>query len=227
MRIEQLGRRTSGTAGRNGEPSTADLIKGIADDATTLVKQEVLLARQELTEGLVKAGKAAALLIVAGVVALYALGFLLTTLAWSLEALGLPTWAAFGIVTLVLLIIVAILGVVGARRLSKAKVAPERAQAELRDTTADLVAEAKHAAAEVRADLTGSVRAVRQEAATAPSRASNAAGSAASGVRSAAGSAASGVRDAAGTAAGKVRDTTRDQVTQVTDRVRGNGPDSR
>ena len=99
MRIEQPGRSSPGAAGPDEEPSTADLVKGIADDASTLVKQEILLARQELTEGLTKAAKASALLVAAGLVGLYALGLLFETLAWSLEALGLPpssAWSASG-----------------------------------------------------------------------------------------------------------------------------------
>jgi hypothetical protein len=186
VRIEQPGRSSPGAAGPDEEPSTADLVKGIADDATTLVKQEFMLARQELTEGLTKVAKASVLLVAAGVVGLYALGFLFETLAWALEALGLPKSASFGIVTLLLLIVAAILGLIGQRRLAKAKVAPERAQAELRETTADLAAEAKVAAAEVKADLSGSVKAVREEAAAAPARVREAAGSAAGDVREAA-----------------------------------------
>jgi Putative Actinobacterial Holin-X, holin superfamily III len=159
-----------GAAGPAGEPSTADLIKGIADDASTLVKQEILLARQELTEGLTTVAKASVLLVAAGLVGLYALGFLLETLAWSLEALGLPKSASFGIVAGVLLLVAGILALIGQRRLARAKVAADRAQAELRGTTADLAAEAKVAAAGVRADLTDTVRTVREEAAAAPGR---------------------------------------------------------
>jgi hypothetical protein len=177
VRIEQPGRSSPGAgrgastgASANGELTTADLIKGIADDATTLVKQEILLARQELTEGLAKVAKASALLIVAGVLLLYALGLLFETMAWGLEALGLPKSASFGIVTLLLLIVAGILGLIGQRRLAKTKVAPERAQAELRETTADLSEHAKVAAAEVRADLSGSVRTVKEEAAAAPTK---------------------------------------------------------
>jgi hypothetical protein len=173
-------------AGQAEEPSTADLVKGIADDASTLVKQEILLARQELTEGLAKVAKASVLLVAAGVVALYAIGFLFTTAAWGLEALGLPKSASFGIVTLVLLLVAAILGLVGQRRLAKARVAPERAQAELRGTTADLAAEAKQAAAAVQADLSGSVKAAREEAAAAPTRVKEAAGAVADDVKDAA-----------------------------------------
>jgi hypothetical protein len=201
VRIEQPGRPAPPAA---EEPSTADLLKGIADDASTLVKQEILLARQELTEGLTKVAKASALLVVAGVLALYALGLLFETAAWGLEALGLPKSASFGIVTLVLLIVVAILALIGQRRLAAAKVAPERAQAELKETTDTLSTEAKTAVAEVKADLTEGVQTVKEEATSAPTR-----------VRTAAGSMAGDVREAASKAAAKAKEqvaAARDQV---------------
>ncbi len=34
------------------EPSTGELLRGLADDLTTLARQEVLLARQEIKEGM-------------------------------------------------------------------------------------------------------------------------------------------------------------------------------
>ena len=45
-------------AAPTAEPSTGELLKGLADDATTLVRQEILLARQELQEGLAKSAQA-------------------------------------------------------------------------------------------------------------------------------------------------------------------------
>ena len=118
-----------------GEPSTAQLLKGIADDATTLVRQEILLARQEVTEGLTSAAKASILLAVAGVLALYGLCFGLFTIA---VAIGGPDWLGFLVVTIVLFLVVAVLGLIGQRRLKAAKVAPEKARAELRETAAEL-----------------------------------------------------------------------------------------
>jgi flagellar biosynthesis GTPase FlhF len=185
----------AGTTG-TGEPSTADLVRGIAEDASTLVKQEVLLAKQEVTEGLTRAAKAGAMLAVAGVVGLYALGFLLTTLAWTLEAIGLPKWASFGIVALVLLIVAGILGLIGQRRMAASKIAPERAQAEARQATADLAAEAKAAAEGVKADLAGSARAARAEATAVPERAKAAAESVPDKAKAAAETVASQVQDA-------------------------------
>ena len=117
------------------EPSTGELLKGLADDATTLMRQEILLAKQELQEGLAASAKASALLVAAGVLGLYAFGFLLYTIG---EAIGGPRWLGFAIVTVVLFIVVAVLGLVGRRRLAASKVAPDKARAELQTTANEL-----------------------------------------------------------------------------------------
>ena len=117
------------------QPSTTELLKGLADDATTLVRQEILLARQELQEGLQASAKASALLAAAGVLALYAFFFLLYTIG---EAIGGPRWLGFAIVTVVLFIVVAVLGLVGRKRLAASKVAPEKAKAQLQTTANEL-----------------------------------------------------------------------------------------
>ena len=117
------------------QPSTTELLKGLADDATTLVRQEILLARQELQEGLQASAKASGLLAAAGVLALYAFFFLLYTIG---EAIGGPRWLGFAIVTVVLFIVVAVLGLVGRKRLAASKVAPEKAKAELQTTANEL-----------------------------------------------------------------------------------------
>ena len=117
------------------QPSTAELLKGLADDATTLVRQEILLAKQELQEGMQASAKASAMLVAAGVLGLYAFFFLLYTIG---EAIGGPRWLGFAIVTAVLLIVVAVLGLVGKNRLAASKVAPEKAKAELQTTANEL-----------------------------------------------------------------------------------------
>jgi uncharacterized membrane protein YqjE len=129
-------------ATQDTEPSTGELLKGLADDATTLFRQELLLARQELQEGMTASAKAGALLAVAGVLGLYALGFLLYTIG---VAIGGPEWLGFAIVTLVLLIVVAVLGLIGRRRLAASKVAPERAKAQLQATATELKEEIRWA----------------------------------------------------------------------------------
>jgi Putative Actinobacterial Holin-X, holin superfamily III len=117
------------------EPTIAELLVGLANDANTLVRQEILLARQEVTEGLAQTAAASSLLVAAGVLALYALGFLLYTVG---VAIGGPEWLGFAIVTVVLLLVVTVLALIGRRRLARTKVAPELARTELRAVAADL-----------------------------------------------------------------------------------------
>jgi uncharacterized membrane protein YqjE len=130
----QTGARPAG-ASPDEQPSTGELLKGLADDATTLIRQEILLARQELQEGLTASAKASAMLVAAGVLGLYAFFFLLYTIG---EAIGGPRWLGFAIVTVVLLIVVAVLGLIGKNRLAASKVAPEKARAELQTTANEL-----------------------------------------------------------------------------------------
>jgi hypothetical protein len=118
-----------------GQPSTAELLKGLADDATTLVRQEVLLARQEMTEGLAKTATASSLLAAAGVLALYAFGFLLASAA---QAIGGPVWLGALIIGGGLAIIAGIVALIGRSRLKKSKVAPAKAREELRQTANEL-----------------------------------------------------------------------------------------
>jgi uncharacterized membrane protein YqjE len=129
-------------ATQDTEPTTGELLKGLAEDATTLLRQEILLARQELQEGLTATAKGGALLAVAGVLGLYALGFLLYTIG---VAIGGPDWLGFAIVTVVLLIVVAVLGLIGRRQLAASKVTPERARAQLQATATELKEEIKWA----------------------------------------------------------------------------------
>jgi uncharacterized membrane protein len=124
------------------EPTTGELLKGIADDANTLVRQELLLARQEMQEGLAATAKASALLANAAVLGLYALGFLLYTIG---VGIGGPEWLGFAIVTAVLLVVVLVLALVGRRRLAASKVAPERARAQLQATATELKEEIRWA----------------------------------------------------------------------------------
>ena len=124
------------------EPTTGELLKGIADDANTLVRQELLLARQEMQEGLAATAKASALLAAAAVLGLYALGFLLYTIG---VAIGGPEWLGFAIVTAVLLVVVLVLALVGRRRLAASNVAPERARAQLQATATELKEEIRWA----------------------------------------------------------------------------------
>ena len=88
-----------------------------------LVELNVELLKAELKKKAQEYGGAIGMLAAAGLLALYALGFLLATITVAL-ALFLPTWLALLIVTLVLFLIIAILVLAGRNKLQKLQVAP-------------------------------------------------------------------------------------------------------
>jgi len=101
--------------------SLGALVSGISEDISTLLRGEVELVKSEIKESARSAGKGSGLLVGAGVLGFLATIFLLLTFAWVLVQLGLPTWAGFGLVTLVLLIVTAILGVLGKKQFESVK----------------------------------------------------------------------------------------------------------
>jgi len=119
------------------QQSLGAMVKGVTEDISTLVRGEIELAKTELRDSAKTAASGGALLAVAGVTAFLGVIFLLLTLAWVLVQLGLPTWAGFGIVTLLLIIVAAILFVVGRKRLETIK-PPERSPASIEKTKAVL-----------------------------------------------------------------------------------------
>jgi hypothetical protein len=96
------------------------MISGVTEDLSTLVRGEIELLKAEVRDTARTAGKGGGL--VAGAVIIGGTGalFLLLTIAWLLDE-WLPTWAAFGIVTLVLIIVAVVLGLVGRKELEKVK----------------------------------------------------------------------------------------------------------
>jgi Putative Actinobacterial Holin-X, holin superfamily III len=94
------------------------LLRSIGSDVSTLMKQQADLAKQELKE---KAGEKAmggGLLLAAGILALFVLGFLGFAGAAALD-LVLPAWAAFLIVAAVYLIGAVIAALAGRQAVTK------------------------------------------------------------------------------------------------------------
>jgi ABC-type multidrug transport system fused ATPase/permease subunit len=111
------------------------LISGVTEDMSKLVRGEIELVKTEIRETARTAGQGTGLLVGAGVFAFLGLVFLLLTLAWVLVELGLPTWAGFGIVTLLVILTAVVMGLVGRKQLETVK-GPERAQASMEKTKA-------------------------------------------------------------------------------------------
>jgi uncharacterized membrane protein YqjE len=94
------------------ERSLGDIVADLGRDMTTLVKQEIELARTELKEEATKAGRGAGLLAGAGVAALLMLFLASCALAYLLDN-WMPVELAFLITALVWAVVAAILAVMG------------------------------------------------------------------------------------------------------------------
>jgi uncharacterized membrane protein YqjE len=87
----------------NGDPrdhSIGELVKDLATETSTLVRQEIDLAKAEMTDRGKRAGKGVGLLAAGAVVALLALGALTACFITALDD-AMPTWLAALIVTVV------------------------------------------------------------------------------------------------------------------------------
>ena len=120
----------------NGDRSLGQLVASATAEMSALVHDEIALAKAEVSSSAKVMGKGAGLLGGAAFLGLLGLIFLFHTLA---RVIGewLPVWAGYGIVTLVLFIIAAILGLLGKNALAKAK-PPSRTIAEAQQTIATL-----------------------------------------------------------------------------------------
>ncbi|WP_221329485.1 phage holin family protein [Actinoplanes sp. L3-i22] len=100
-------------------PSTADLVNQAAGQISTLVRDELALARAELTEKGKRAGLGGGLFGGAGVLALYGVGLLLA-LAVVLLDLAWPLWLAILVVMAVVFAAAGVAALLGRKQLAKA-----------------------------------------------------------------------------------------------------------
>lgn len=105
--------------------SVGELIGELSSDLSTLMRQEVALAKAELTQEASKAGQAAGMLAGAGVAGHLAIVFASLTAMWALGNVMDLAWAAL-IVTVVWAIVAAALGLVGRGRLKQVSLKPEQ-----------------------------------------------------------------------------------------------------
>lgn len=95
-----------------------ELLNSLAGEISDLVREEITLARLEMSEKLNKMGRAAVILGAAAFVGLLAAGVLTATIVLGLSK-ALEPWLAALIVTAVYAIIAGILGLVGYRRMKQ------------------------------------------------------------------------------------------------------------
>jgi uncharacterized membrane protein YqjE len=108
-------------------PSTAELVSQMSEQVSTLVRDELALAKAEMVEKGKKAGIGAGLFGSAGVFALYGLGALFVTIG-AVLALWMPVWVAALIVTVVLFAVAGIVALIGKSQVKQA-VPPEPLEA--------------------------------------------------------------------------------------------------
>jgi len=102
------------------------LVADVTHDLQGIVRGEIALAKAEVTTGAKVLGKGAGLLAGAAFLGLLFVIFLLITFAQVL-AIWLPLWAAYAIVTAVILIVTTVLALLGRNALQSAEPVPERA----------------------------------------------------------------------------------------------------
>jgi ABC-type nickel/cobalt efflux system permease component RcnA len=115
------------------QPSIKELIAKTVIDGKRLATAQLALAKAEMAASRDAITTAAAFGMAALIMTPLALLFLLFTLAYGLVQLGLQTWAAFGIVALLLIILTAIAALVAKSQASKVK-GPDLALRELTKT---------------------------------------------------------------------------------------------
>lgn len=108
MATSDAGAHTRSDRPELAEESFGQLLSELASDTSTLVKQEIALARVELGDKAKKAGRGAGLLAGAAVAGLLMLGALTALLIIALDA-AMPLWLAALIVTLLWAIVALVL----------------------------------------------------------------------------------------------------------------------
>jgi len=110
---------TQGGSADLRDRSVGELLKELSQETSTLVKQEMALARAELTEQGKRAGTGAGMLGGAGVAGLLMLGALTATLIALLDK-AMDTWLAALIVTVVWAAIAGVLALQGRNKIKEA-----------------------------------------------------------------------------------------------------------
>ena len=107
--------------------STGELLRQLSEQTSRLVRDEVALAKAELTEKGKRAGIGAGMFGSAGVLALYGVGVLIAAAVAAL-ALAVDTWLAALIVAVALFAVAGVLALVGKGQVKQAvPPVPERA----------------------------------------------------------------------------------------------------
>jgi uncharacterized membrane protein YqjE len=102
------------------DKSLGDVVTEVTEKASLLVREEIELAKAEVTAKVSKLAKGAGFFAGAGILALFALIWFFHFLALGLaDWFGLKAWVGYAMVTIVLFLIVGILAFLGLRSVKK------------------------------------------------------------------------------------------------------------
>ena len=113
-------------AQQRDERSLGDLFSDLSRESTTLVRQEVQLAKAELTQSATEAARGIGMLVAGGAVAYAGLLFVLLAIVYGLIEAGWDAWLSALVVGLVVVAIGAILVLRARESLKPANLAPRR-----------------------------------------------------------------------------------------------------
>jgi uncharacterized membrane protein YqjE len=113
--------------------SLSDVLQDIVANVQDIVRSELRLASAEIRQELVKAASAGKVAGAGGVLALFALGFLLLSAVYALS-LVMAAWLAALIVAVVLAVVASVLISAGNKRLKTVHLKPEKTVASIRET---------------------------------------------------------------------------------------------
>ena len=118
------------------ERSLGDLFSDLSRETTTLVRQEVQLAKAELTQSATEAARGIGMLVAGGAVAYAGLLFLLLAIVYGLIEAGWDAWLSALIVGAVVVAIGAILVLRARESLKPANLAPQKTVETLKEDAA-------------------------------------------------------------------------------------------
>jgi hypothetical protein len=123
--------------GTTGERSIGQLVSDVSTDLSQIMRGEIELAKVEIKQDVVHAGKGAGMFVGAGVLALYGLGLLFLGLA-GVIAIWLNWWAGLLIMAAVLFLVAGVLALIGKKQVTQVKGKPEKAIADAQATVSTL-----------------------------------------------------------------------------------------
>jgi uncharacterized membrane protein YqjE len=123
---------------RPSDASTAELLTRLSEQSARLVREELQLAKVEMTDKAKHAGIGAGLFSTAGIVGLFGVGALVATAILAL-ALVMPAWLASLVVGAVLLVAAAVTALAGKKQVQQATpAAPEATIASVKRDASEL-----------------------------------------------------------------------------------------